>query len=338
RTKRLRVLRRHWTATRWRCLLNLHFGVVLERSEDLEAPGHDLVAWLEALDDFDVGRAHDPAFDRNKSGSSVPYDEDALHLFLGLLKFFGGGRGGARLLLGCESFAVGLLIALFKLASGADGQGLDRDVDHVLASCRGDFGRGRKSRTQAEGRIVEGDHHFEVLGLLGRARGGRGGRLARGAADSGLTDFRHATLKSFVREGVNGYLGGLAQLDVYDVGLIHLHFRRYHRQFRYLKQHASRRVLDAWNDVLPHVHGQRGDDAIDWRGVDGLILHVPESHELGPRLHDARFGHIAVVNGLLVLRLGLSHAGLRGLEVGAGHVVIAQALVKHLLRDQLVLE
>src|SRR2546428_10097908 len=75
-------LRRRRAATRRRRLLDLNLGVVLERSQRLEAPRHDLVSRLETLDDFHVGRSHDPGLDLNELCHPVPHYENTLQLFL----------------------------------------------------------------------------------------------------------------------------------------------------------------------------------------------------------------------------------------------------------------
>src|SRR5207247_10312343 len=157
------------------------------RSQRLEAPRHDLVPWLETLDDFHLGRSHDPGLDLNELSHAIPHHENTLQLFLLPLSFL--GRQRRRVLLSRrQRLSVSLLLALFQLSSRANSQGLNWDRNGVLAGRGGDFGGGRKSGTQAGRRVVQRRYHFEVLGLLGRAGRPRCASRAGGAPGGGLGD------------------------------------------------------------------------------------------------------------------------------------------------------
>src|SRR5439155_17289915 len=105
------ALRPSRAATGRRRLFDLDLGVVLERSQRLEAPRHDLVPWLETLDDFHVGRSHDPGLDLNELSHAIPHHENPLQLFLLPLSFL--RRQRRRVLLSRrQRLSVSLLLAL----------------------------------------------------------------------------------------------------------------------------------------------------------------------------------------------------------------------------------
>jgi hypothetical protein len=80
----------------------------------------------------------------------------------------------------------------------------------------------RPGRSSSD-RVVEGDDDLEVLGFFSAGGGLRGGDA--GGAEQGLVaDQGYVSFEDFAGQGVDGDLGGLAELDVDDVGLVDLDF------------------------------------------------------------------------------------------------------------------
>ena len=118
--------------------------------------------------------------------------------------------------------------------------------------------------------MTQGDHHLKVLGFLGGLRTGSAGG-AGGAAHGALPDLGDFALEGLVGDSVNRHLGRLPEPHVDDVRLIHFDFGGNHGQIGDLVEQAPHRVLNSRNHVFAHVHGQRGNHAIERRGVDGLF-------------------------------------------------------------------
>ena len=87
----------------------------------------------------------------------------------------------------------------------------------------GDLGGGGEAGAQLVGGIVERDDDLEVLGLFGAGGGLRGGH-AGGAQQGLVADQGDVALEDLAGQGVDGDVGGLADLDVDDVGLVDLDF------------------------------------------------------------------------------------------------------------------
>ena len=114
------------------------------------------------------------------------------------------------------------------------------------------------------GRIVHGDHDFEILGFLA-GNGALRGRHAGGAQDGGIADLGHVAFESLVGNGVDGDVRRLAQLDVDDIGFIHLHFGGDQRHIGDGHDDAALGILNAGHHGFAHAHGQVGHHAIERR-------------------------------------------------------------------------
>jgi len=103
-------------------------------------------------------------------------------------------------------------------------------------------------------------------------------------------------------ERVDGDVGGLAQGDVDDVGLVDLDLGGDDGHVGEGHQGGSLGVLDTDDDGLAFAHGDVGDQAVEWRAADGLV----EGIEVGAL---AGLGLVEVGALGVGLRLGLIERG-----------------------------
>ena len=135
---------------------------------------------------------------------------------------------------------------------------------------RGDFGGGGEAGAQLVGGIVEGDHDLEVLGLFGAGGGLRSGD-AGGAQQGLVADQGDVALEDFAGEGVHGDVGGLAELDIDDVGLVHLDLGGDDAHVGQGHQGGAFGILDAFDDGFAFADGLVGHDAVKGRDGDGAV-------------------------------------------------------------------
>src|SRR5258706_7695681 len=134
-------------------------GAVLEVLRDRAvAPGDDLVAVLQAVQDLDQLVALDPGLDLPGDGLPVLDHEDDLDetVLVGLE----AGRG-----------VLALLALLHQLVHGPQGDALERDAQRLRVGVGHDVGAGGHTRAQRLGRAGDADLDLELGLLLAGARG-----------------------------------------------------------------------------------------------------------------------------------------------------------------------
>ncbi len=149
------------------------------------------------------------------------------------------------------------------------GQRLDGQRKHVRLLRGGDLRRGREAGPQFLGGLIERDDDLEVLCLFsagGRLRSGNAG----GAQQRLIADQGHVSLEDLAGHGVDGDIGRLADLDVDDVGLVHLDFGGNDAHIGDGHQSGAFGVLNADDDGLAFADRQVGHDAVKGRDRDGL--------------------------------------------------------------------
>ena len=120
------------------------------------------------------------------------------------------------------------------------------------------------------GELVEGDDDLEVLGLFGAGGGLRGGD-AGGAQQGLVADFGDVAFEGAAGEGIDGDVGGLAELDVDDVGLVDLDLGGDDGHVGERHQGGALGVLDADDDGFAFADGDVGDEAVKGGAADGLV-------------------------------------------------------------------
>ena len=132
----------------------------------------------------------------------------------------------------------------------------------------------RETGTQFVGGSVERDHDLEVLGLFSAGGGLRGGD-AGGAKQGLIADQRDVALEDLAGKRVDGDVGGLADLDVDDVGFVHLHFGSDDAHVGKGHQRGAFGVLNAVDDGFAFADRQVGHDAVKWSDRNGLAQMHP---------------------------------------------------------------
>ena len=190
---------------------------------------------------------------------------------------------------------------------------------------RGDLGGGGEAGPQLVGGLVEGDDDLEVLGLFGAGGGLRGGD-AGGAQQRLIADQGDVALEDLAGKGVDGDVGGLADLDVDDVGLVHLDLGGDDAHVGEGHQGRAFGVLNADDDGLAFADRHVGHDAVKRGDGDGVVEHVL----IGAQGGDLRLQMAARGFGLRLGLVELGHrlrdrrdvdvvGGLLGVEVLLGH-------------------
>ena len=180
----------------------------------------DLVARLQAGDNFNIGGAADAGFDLAEFGFIVLADEeDALDFFLHFLgldrvNVFSGSRR-----------RLGLVGGGFQISLGAGGQGLNRDRRRAFLGGGRDFRRATEARADFFGSVIDSDHYLEILGFLAGSVALRSGETG-GAEDGRVADLDHVALEGLAGDGVDGNFRRLVELYVHDVGLVDFYLGR----------------------------------------------------------------------------------------------------------------
>src|SRR6266849_2576894 len=238
--------------------LVIHFNlrVIADGADHLVTACDDLVPVFQTAQYFYVRCACDTGLHLTEHGrlSSI-HHEHTLDLFF------------ARLLRCRTKFHrlhIGALRLGFQIALLTDGQGLNRDRQHIAPRSGGYFSRARQPGPHFVGRIIESHHHLEILSFLARYRALRS-RETRRSHDGRVADLDHVAFEGSVRNGVDRDIGHLVQLDVYDIGLIHFHFGGDQRHVGDGHDHRARQIGQAWNHGLTHAHWQVGHYAVKRR-------------------------------------------------------------------------
>src|SRR6267378_2164921 len=239
-------------------VVDLYSGAIPQGAQHFVAAGDDLIAFLQAVLYFNLGRAGQPRFDGHKLGFAVAHHENTLKLFFWLLR---SGRGGA--------FDGCLALLRFQIGFIADGERLDGNGHGIGPRAGRDFRGGRQSGPQVFRRILQRNGDFEILGFLTAGVALRG-RQAAGTDDGVVADLRYIALKRLARNGVDGDVRRLPQFYVHDIGFIHLHFDGNDLLVGNGHQGASRRILNAHHHGLAFAYGQVRYHAVKGRGVSGL--------------------------------------------------------------------
>jgi hypothetical protein len=125
---------------------------------------------------------------------------------------------------------------------------------------------------------------------------------AGGAEQRLIADQRDVALEDLAGQGVDGDVGGLADLDVDDVGLVHLDLGGDDAHVGQGHQRGAFGVLNADDDGLAFAHGLVGHDAVKGRDGDGEVEHVLVGAQRG-------FLGLHVAARRVGLRLGLVELG-----------------------------
>src|SRR5450759_562926 len=191
-------------------------------TQNLVAAGDDFVTLLHSLGDLDIRGPADAGIHRNEFGFLLADHEHALHFFVVFrLRCFRRSAGG-------RFHAALAQIFGHEIRLRADRERLNRNAEHAAADRGRNFGGRGESRAQVRWRIGERYDDFEVFRFLARRSGLRGRNTGR-AHDRVVADFADDAVEDFVRNGVDGHFRGLAETNVDDVGLVHLHLGRDHR-------------------------------------------------------------------------------------------------------------
>jgi hypothetical protein len=184
---------------------------------------------------------------------------------------------------------------------------------------------GRRSSRPRPG--IEGDDDLEVLGFLG-AGGALAGGDAGGAEQRLVADLGDVALEDAAGERVDGDVGGLAELDVDDVGLVDLDLGGDDGHVGEGHQGRAFGVLDADDHGLALADGDVGDEAVEGSAADGLV----EGVEVGSLAGDGLIDLAALES---VWALAWASAACAG-PGGDGDVVGGLLGVEVLLGDELV--
>ena len=209
-------------------------------------------------------------------------------------------------------------------------QGLDGDGEGVGLVGGGDLGGGGEAGAKLVvvwPGLIEGDDDLEVLGLFG-AGGALAGGDAGGAEQGLVADLGDVAFEDAAGQGIDGDVGGLAEADVDDVGLVDLDLGGDDGHVGEGHEGGAFGVLDADDDGLAFADGDVGDEAVEGGAADGLVEGVVVGALAGDGLVD-----VAALG--LGLGLGLGERGLALGEGGDGHVVGGLFGVEVLLGDEL---
>jgi len=135
-------------------------------------------------------------------------------------------------------------------------------------------------------------------------------------------------LKGAPRERVDGDIGGLAEPEVDDVGLVDLDLGGDDGHVGEGHQGGTLGVLDAHHDGLSLAHGNVGDQAVEGGAADGFV----EGVEVGALAGDGLIEMGALGCGL---GAGLGEHGDALVQGGGGDVVGGFLGVEVLLGDEL---
>ena len=259
---------------------------------------------------------------RSLPWASVCEDEDAL----GQVGLDGIGAGGDvdgdRLaLIGGERLLDGGIALDQRLDGDGEGVGLVRGGD------LGGGGEAGAELVEVGAGGVEGDDDLEVLGLLG-AGGALAGGDAGGAEQGLIADLGDVAFEDAAGQGIDGDVGGLAEADVDDVGLVDLDLGGDDGHVGEGHEGGALGVLDADDDGFALADGDVGDEAVEGGAADGLVEGVVVGALAGEGLVD--LGALG-----LGLGLGLGEGGLALGEGGDGDVVGGLLGVVVLLGDEL---
>ena len=293
------------------CVIPFDDGPALEGAKNFIAPGNDFIPLLQAVEHLDLGSTGDSSGNGDEDDAQffaiVAKDIDALYV-LGLAR--GRSRAGSHAR-GSGSLAVVLLESLLGGRIALD-QRLNGDSEGIRTMRGRDLGGGGEAGTQLFGGNFEGDDDLEVLGLFGS-----GGALAggdAGGAEQGLvSNLGNFAFEDAAREGVDGDVGGLAEGDVDDVGLVDLDFRGDDGHIGEGHQGGAFGVLDAKDDGLAFADGNVGDEGVEGGAALGEAEGVVAAAQGGDGLVDV------AVSGC-GLSLGLGDGGLTLLQGRFGDV------------------
>ena len=144
-------------------------------------------------------------------------------------------------------------------------------------------------------------------------------------------------LEGLVRDGVDGDVSLLIQLDVDDIGFINLDFGRDDRHVGDRHDGGTRLVLNAHNHRFTDAHREIGDYAVKRRLHVVLVENVVEAPEVGFGLRDPPLRGVQLSGKLHLLGLGLRQASLRLTNRCHLSFEFGLALIVVLLSDQFVL-
>ena len=209
----------------------------------------------------------------------------------------------------------------FQVRLPSNRQCLNRNCQRLAASRRRDFCRRRKSRPQILRRILQGHHNFEILRFLTRRCLLRS-RNTRRAHNRVIPNFCDYSLKSFLRDRVDGNLCRLSHCDVHDVSFVDLNFSGDHGHIGNRHQRTSRRVLDSNDYGFAFAYGQVGNHAIKRRCVGCLLEHVRSVCQISAHLRDVTFSRIFLCLSLRHSRLRLRQSRVCGLPRRMAAVVL----------------
>src|SRR5579859_7361313 len=209
------------------------------------------------------------------------------------------------------------------------GERLNRNRQDAGLVGRGDLGGGGEAWTKRIVGNIEGNDNLEVFRLFsacGRLRGGNAG----GAQDGLIAHQGYVALEGASGQGVDGDVGGLADLDIDDVGLVDLDLSGDDAHVGQGHQRGAFGVLNADHYGFALADGEVGHDAV--KGCDGnrLVQGIHIRAQGGLVVGDLGFGGLG-------LSAGLHHGGVRLVESGDGQVVGSFLGVEVLLGNELLL-
>ena len=117
------------------------------------------------------------------------------------------------------------------------------------------------------------------------------------------------TLECFSGQRIHGDLGRLADLNVDDVGLVHLHLRGHDAHVRQGHQRGAFGVLDAFHHRLTLANGLVGHDAVKGGDGDGPVEQILVEAQAGYLGLQVPALGIGIGLGLVETRHGLCHRG-----------------------------
>jgi hypothetical protein len=304
-------------------------GAALQATQNSVAANDNLVAFLEASDDFDVSGAGDSGGDGDELCAEflvvIAEQVDALgDLGFGCGSCGCGGEAGRRLAgVGGENLFRGGVALDEGLDGNGKGVGLVRSGD--FSGC-GEAGA-ELVEIYARGGI-EGDDDLEVFGLFG-AGGGLAGGDTSGAEEGLVADLGDVAFEDAAGQGIDSDVDGLVHADVDDVGLVDFDLGGDDGHVGEGHEGRAFGVLDAEDDGLTFADGDVGDEAVEWGAADGFV----EGVEVGALAGDGLI-HVAALG--LGLGEGLGKSGLPLRERRDGHIISGFLGVIVLLGNELV--
>src|SRR5271154_3010019 len=263
-------------------VIHLDSGLRFQRTQRLVAAHDNFVARLQTLSDFNIRYAGNPSIHRLEYRLLAVDHKYALYFVLLRIAARGDGRRSGQRHAGVAAF-LGALRGLIQILARAHSQRLNRNGDYILLFRRLDLGSRRKPRAQVLWRRRQRYHHLEIFRFL-RAGGRLRGRQSRTAQHRLRPDSRHRSLEYLPGNRIDGDVGKLSDLHVYNIRLVYFHFRCDDRHIRQRHQEAAVRILNSRHHVLTQAHRQVTDDAIYGRYISRFLQNVFGVHQHGTAL------------------------------------------------------